>query len=162
MTGVIAGSVFTLLALGGFEGAAPLAEETRDPRRTVQRAVLLATLCIGILYVFTTYAAAVAFGPDKFSTFTSSGPASWEGMARNLYGLFWFLVFLAIVNSTIANANAGVNVASRMSYAMGRIHAFPHAFARVHPRFRSPVLAIVTVVRAHLRDMLGLGLGTTR
>jgi len=71
----------------------------------------------------------VAFGPGKFSTFTSSGPASWEGMARNLYGLFWFFVFLAIVNSTIANANAGVNVASRMSYAMGRIHAFPHAFA---------------------------------
>ena len=29
-------------------------------------------------------------------------------MARNLYGLFWFFVFLAIVNSTIGNADAGV------------------------------------------------------
>jgi amino acid transporter len=37
LTGVIGGSVFTLLAFGGFEGAAPLAEETRDPRRTIQR-----------------------------------------------------------------------------------------------------------------------------
>jgi len=37
LTGVIAGSVYTVLAFGGFEGAAPLAEETRDPRRTVQR-----------------------------------------------------------------------------------------------------------------------------
>jgi len=46
-------------------------------------------------------------------------------MARNLYGLFWFFVFLAIVNSTIGNADAGVNIVSRMSYAMGRIHAFP-------------------------------------
>jgi amino acid transporter len=55
LTGVIGGSVFTLLAFGGFEGAAPLAEETRDPRRTIQRAVLLATLLIGVLYVFTTY-----------------------------------------------------------------------------------------------------------
>jgi amino acid transporter len=51
ITGVFAGSVFTILAFGGFEGAAPLAEEARDPRRTVQRAVLIATLGIGALYV---------------------------------------------------------------------------------------------------------------
>ena len=63
LTGVIGGSVFTLLAFGGFEGAAPLAEEARNPRRTIQRAVLLATLLIGLLYVFTTYAIDVAYGP---------------------------------------------------------------------------------------------------
>jgi len=158
LTGVIAGSVYTVLAFGGFEGAAPLAEESRNPRRTVQRAVLYSTLGVGILYVFTTYAADVAFGPGKFASFTSSGSASWEGMARNLYGLFWFFVFLAIVNSTIANANAGFNCASRMSYAMGRIHAFPAALARVHPRFRSPVLAIVISFVTTVAISLGLGL----
>jgi len=158
LTGVIAGSVYTVLAFGGFEGAAPLAEESRNPRRTVQLAVLLSTLGVGLLYVFTTYAADVAFGPGKFASFTSSGSSSWEGMARNLYGLFWFFVFLAIVNSTIANANAGVNVMSRMSFAMGRIHAFPAALARVHPRFRSPVLGIVLSFVLTTAVMLGLGL----
>jgi amino acid transporter len=158
LSGVIAGSVYTVLAFGGFEGAAPLAEESRNPRRTVQRAVLYSTLGVGILYVFTTYAADVAFGPAKFTTFTSSGDSSWEGMARNLYGLFWFFVFLAIVNSTVANANAGVNVMSRMSFAMGRIHAFPAALARVHPRFRSPVLAIVLSFVLTVAVTLGLGL----
>jgi len=49
LSGVIGGSVYTVLAFGGFEGAAPLAEQARDPRRTVQRAVLGATLSIGIL-----------------------------------------------------------------------------------------------------------------
>jgi amino acid transporter len=158
ITGVIAGSVYTVLAFGGFEGAAPLAEESRNPRRTVQLAVLFSTLGVGILYVFTTYAADVAFGPGKFAGFTSSGSASWEGMARNLYGLFWFFVFLAIVNSTIANANAGVNVMSRMSFAMGRVHAFPAALARVNPRFRSPVLAIAVSTVLTVAIMLGLGL----
>jgi amino acid transporter len=158
ITGVIAGSVYTVLAFGGFEGATPLAEESKDPKRTVQKAVLLSTLGIGLFYVLTTYAAAVAFGPDKFASFTSAGPSSWEGMARNLYGLFWFFVFLAIVNSTIANANAGVNVASRLSYAMGRIHAFPAALARVHPRHRSPVLAIVISFLLTCAITLGLGL----
>src|SRR5579863_3775291 len=158
MAGVIGGSVYTILAFGGFEGAAPLAEETRDPKRTIQRAVLLATLCIGVLYIFTTYAADVAFGPARFSTFSVAGSTSWEGMARSLYGLFWFFVFLAIVNSTIANANAGVNVASRTGFAMGRIGAFPHALAQVHPRHRSPVVAIVVTFVVTIAVTLGLGL----
>src|ERR1700733_6705933 len=138
ITGVIAGSVYTVLAFGGFEGAAPLAEESRNPKRTVQKAVLFSTLGIGIFYVFTTYAADVAFGPAGFSGFTSSGASSWAGMARSLYGLFWFFVFLAIVNSTIG--------------------ALPAALARVHPRHRSPVLAIALSFVLTVAVLLGLGL----
>jgi amino acid transporter len=108
--------------------------------------------------VFTTYAVDVAFGPAGFSGFGSSGTASWEGMARSLYGLFWFFVFLAIVNSTIANANAGVNVASRTGFALGRIGAFPQVLAQVHPRHRSPVVAIVVTFVLTVAVTLGLGL----
>ncbi|HEY2505905.1 MAG TPA: APC family permease [Streptosporangiaceae bacterium] len=160
LSGVIAGSVFTTLAFLGFESAAPLAEEARNPRRTVQLAVLLSTLFIGALYVFTTYAIDVQFGPAGFSKFTTgTGSASWEGVARTLYGLFWVLVFFAILNSTLANSNAGVNVFSRTSYAMGRIHAFPSALARVSKRHRAPVVAVATGSVISLAIMLGLGFG---
>jgi amino acid transporter len=160
LSGVIAGSVFTTLAFLGFESAAPLAEEARNPRRTVQLAVLLSTLLIGALYVFTTYAIAVGFGPGKFASFTTgTGAASWEGVARSLYGLFWVLVFFAIINSTIANSNAGVNVASRTAFAMGRVRAFPPLVARVSERHRSPVAAITAGTVIGLAVMLGLGLG---
>jgi amino acid transporter len=109
--------------------------------------------------VFTTYAVDVAFGPAQFHNFTTgTGAASWEGMARSLYGIFWLFVFLAIVNSTIANANAGVNVSTRTAYAMGRINAFPHFLARVHPTHRSPVAAILTAFVITVAVMLGLGL----
>ncbi len=161
-SGVIAGSVFSVLAFGGFEGAAPLAEEARNPRRTIQVAMLLATLSIGVLYVFTTYAVDVAFGPGKFSHFTtlvSTTSASWEGLAHSLYGLFWILVFLAIVNSTLANSNAGVNVSSRTSFAMGRIHAFPNVLARLNVKHQSPLNAIVLGGVISLAVMLGLGFG---
>jgi len=139
MSGVIAGSVYTILAFAGFEAAAPLAEEARDPRRTIRRAVLGATLAIGALYVFTTYAATVVFGPDKFSAF---GTDSWVGMAKASYGLFWVLVFFAIVNSTIANANAGLNVSTRTAFALARAGVLPRQLAVLHPRFRSPVVAV--------------------
>ena len=159
IAGVIGGSVFTLLAFGGFEGAAPLAEEARNPRRTIQRAVLLATLLIGALYVFTTYAVDVAFGPRGFASFAAeTGHASWEGLARSLYGLFWFFVFLAVVNSTIANANAGINVSSRTAYAMGRIAAFPRFLALVSPKHRSPVYGILGAFVITIAVTLCLGL----
>jgi amino acid transporter len=142
VSGVIAGSVYTVLAFSGFEAAAPLAEEAKDPRRTIRKAVLGATLGIGLIYVFTTYAADVFVGPDKFASFSTEGAQSWEGIARASYGLFWVLVFLAIVNSTIANANAGANVSTRTAFALGRIGIFPRALTRLHPVHRSPIVAV--------------------
>ena len=64
--GVFAGSVYTVLAFAGFEAAAPLAEETREPRRTMHRAVLGAALGIGLFYGVTTDEMTVYFGSDRF------------------------------------------------------------------------------------------------
>ncbi len=157
VAGVIAGSVFTVLAFSGFEAAAPLAEEAKDPRRTIRFAVLGSTLGIGLIYVFTTYAAAVFVGPEQFSQFSTSGASSWAGIARGSYGLFWVLVFFAIVNSTIANANAGANVSTRTAYALGRIGIFPRAFTRTHPEHRSPVVAVAVQLAIAIVVTLLLG-----
>src|SRR6201987_2856937 len=159
IAGVIGGSVYTILAFGGFEGAAPLAEEAKNPRRTIPRAVMLATLLIGALYVFTTYAVDVVFGPAGFANFAEvTSNVSWEGIARSLFGIFWFFVFLAIGNSTIANANAGVNVSTRTAYAMGRIGAFPRFLAAVSRRHRSPVNSVLVAFVITVAVSLGLGL----
>jgi hypothetical protein len=55
----------------------------------------------------------------------------------------WVLVFLAIINSAIANANAGVNAATRVVYAMGRNGVLPRMFARTHPVHKTPHVAII-------------------
>jgi len=158
MTGVIAGAVGALLAFSGFEAAAPLAEETRDPRRNVQRAVLLSTILIGALYIFTTYAATVAYGPARFSSFASyANGVPWDGLARTISVVFWALVLFAIINSTLANANAGANVFTRTAYAFGRVGAFPRVLADLHPRFKSPRVGIL--VELVLSLALGLALG---
>ncbi|MFF1809339.1 APC family permease [Streptomyces sp. NPDC058251] len=157
ISGVFAGSVYTVLAFAGFEAAAPLAEETKDPRRTMHRAVLGAALSIGLVYVLTTYAMAVFYGPDRFAGFEASGAASWEGVARASFGLFWVLVFLAVINSTIANANACANVSTRTAFALGRIRVFPQLFARLHPKHRSPVTGVAVQCGVALAAMLGLG-----
>ncbi|MFD7878090.1 APC family permease [Streptomyces sp. NPDC059766] len=155
--GVFAGSVYTVLAFAGFEAAAPLAEETRDPRRTMHRAVLGAALAIGVFYVITTYAMTVYFGPDRFGTFGASGAASWDGVARASFGLFWVLVFLAVVNSTVANANACAGVSTRTAFALARIRVLPRVLATLHPRHRSPVAGIAVQAVVAVGAVLGLG-----
>ncbi|MEW2512047.1 APC family permease [Streptomyces sp. NPDC046870] len=155
--GVFAGSVYTVLAFAGFEAAAPLAEETRDPRRTMHRAVLGAAVGIGLFYVLTTYAMTVYFGPDRFARFGASGEASWEGVARASFGLFWVLVFLAVVNSAIANANASANVSTRTAFALARVRVLPGLLATLHPRHRSPVAGIALQTAVAVAAVLGLG-----
>src|SRR6202012_5007255 len=114
-------------------------------------------------YVFTTYAADVLVGPGKFSSFGTSGPLSWEGIARSSYGLFRVFVFLAIINSTIANANAGSNVSPRTAFSLGRIGIFPRSFARLHPTHRSPLVAVAVqfAIAVGLTLALGFGYGPT-
>jgi amino acid transporter len=137
------GMVFCILAFVGFEAAAPLGEETREPRSTIPRAIMLSCLLIGLFYIFCYYAATVFFGPDKMVDFAKFGNGNpWDGLARQVWGAGWVVVFLAIANSAIANSNAAANATTRTWYAMGRIRLLPSAFARVHPVRRSPYVAV--------------------
>ena len=157
-SGVIAGSVFCLLAFSGFEAAAPLAEETENPRKNIPKAVMYATLSIGALYAFTTYAAVVAFGPDKFKDFAGyNNGAPWDGLAKGLGTIFWILVLFAIINSTIANANAGANVFTRTAFAFGRAGVFPKALAAIDPKHKTPRNAVIVQLVVGLVLALGLG-----
>jgi amino acid transporter len=146
------GMVFCLLAFVGFEAAAPLAEETRDPKRNTRRAILWSAVLIGIFYVFCYYAATVFFGPDKMADFIASNDSNpWGGMAEQvLPGIGSYLVTIAIINSCLANANSGANASTRSVFALGRSRLLPAAFGNVHPTHRTPVTAI------HLQAIIGI------
>lgn len=142
--GVIAASVYGFLAFIGFEAAAPLAEETKDPRRTVPRAVVLSCLLIGVFYVLTAYASAVYFGPEKMAEFMSyNGGNAWIGLAKTLWGGGWILLLVVLLVSSFACMNAAALAATRSIFAMGRSGTLPKFFGHVHPRWRSPSTAIL-------------------
>jgi amino acid transporter len=157
-SGVIAASVFTILAFIGFEQAAPLAEEAHEPRRTVPRAIIVSCLLIGAFYILNTYASAVSFGPAKMIGFTANDSNPWQNiLARNAWGGIGFLlVFLALINSIIANQNAANNSSTRTMFAMGRIRLLPEGFGRLNP-FGSPMLALYAQLVFSLAVALFLG-----
>ena len=150
------GMVFCILAFVGFEGAAPLGEEAREPRRTIPRAVVLSCVLIGLFYIFCYYAATVFFGPESMKAdFLGANDGNpWGGMAEQvLPGIGSLLVTFAIVNSSIANANAGANAATRVIFSLGRSRLLPGALAAVHPIHRTPVNAV------HVQGVIGIVLG---
>jgi amino acid transporter len=59
---------------------------------------------------------------------------------------------VAIINSAFANSNAGANAATRVGYALGRVGLLPSALARVHPRFKTPYVAV------HVQGALGIAI----
>lgn len=65
-------------------------------------------------------------------------------MATRVWGPFHIIVILAIRNSALANANAGMNAASRMLYAMGRVRILPSVLVRLNKN-SVPGLAIILV-----------------
>lgn len=157
-SGVIAACVYSILAFTGFESAAPLAEEARDPRRTIRKAVIYSALAIGAFYVFTTYAATVYRGPGNMADFIKLGNGDpWTYLAKAVWGVGWLLVFIAIINSAVANANAGANATTRTWFAMGRIRLLPAFMATIHPRFKSPHIAVMVQFVVALVLALWLG-----
>jgi amino acid transporter len=161
LNGVIVGMVFTVLAFSGFEASAPLAEEARAPRRTIGRAVILSLLVVVAIELVSIYAATVFYGPSKMVQFSQIGGglgANWIQLATKVWGIGWILVLIAIVNSCLANSNAGANTLTRTIFAFGRIRILPQWTAAVHPRWKSPHHAVVVQLVIGLGVTLGLGI----
>src|SRR5262249_12259248 len=116
-SGVFKGMVFAILAFIGFEAAAPLGEEARNPRRTVPRAVVGSAIVIGLFYVLCSYAWVFGAGFDRFVE-QATGADPWRNLGKVFWGTGWILIFLAICNSIAANSNAAVKAATRGFYSL--------------------------------------------
>src|SRR5689334_12464081 len=116
-SGVFRGMVFAILAFIGFEAAAPLGEEAKNPRRSVPIAVVGSALLIGFFYILCSFAWVFGAGFDNFVS-QATGADPWRNLGKVFWGTGWIIVFLAICNSIVANSNAAVNAATRVFYAL--------------------------------------------
>ena len=151
-----------MIAYTGIETVSNLAEEARDPARNVPRSYLLTAIAVFTIY-FTLPAIALSALPVER---TSSGeyetklglPPEEGGYANDpILGVVqnlgieqeWLLdgleVYVGLLAATILviATNAGVIGASRITYAMAGYRQLPEAFRRLHPRLKTPWLALV-------------------
>lgn len=151
VSGVLVGAVIGVLAFTGFESAALLAEESRNPRQIIRPAIMIAVVLMGAFFVLASYAGLAGYGFDHIGSVTDphsylgDSPTPWFTLGTRAWGKAGgYIVGLVVLNSLAANVGAGFTALSRVVFAMGRTGALPSAFGKVHHRFRTPTLALVT------------------
>lgn len=154
--GVLVGMLFVFTAFAGFESSAPLAEESHNPRHTVPRAILFSTVLIGLFYILCSYAGVAGWGIGKLSGFLND-PDPWATMAGRVWGGLSFIVILTILNSALANSNAGINAITRTLFAMGRTRTLPPILAHLN-RHKVPDVALFLALLVALGAALWAGL----
>jgi amino acid transporter len=129
-----------MLSFTGAEASAVLSEETRNPRRTIPRAIVGSIVVAGLFYLVVTYATAVGFGVQQAA---SDWPASVAGLAAVAPNEAVAAVVLACAALASLFCALGVHIAvSRVLFAMGRERVLPAWLGVLHPRWGTPWRAI--------------------
>jgi APA family basic amino acid/polyamine antiporter len=160
-----------MLAYTGIETVSNMSEEARDPVRTIPRAVLFVAIAVFAIYFTLPWVALSAMPVEHVAghgyttllalppTEVFRGQHGYQndpvlGLVNNL-GLAHTIthvlqIYLGILASTILfiGANAGVIGASRITYAMSGYRQLPLVFRKIHPRFKTPWLALVVFAGA--------------
>jgi amino acid transporter len=130
--------VFSIFAFGGWEAVAPLAEETRNPRRNVKLALLLSASIWAAFLLFVTWGLLIGSGTSNVQKIASAPAFPGFTLAVRLWGGAWVILLFALLNSSIAASIGCFNGTTRVWYAMGRSGTLPATFGKVNPKRRTP------------------------
>lgn len=161
--GLFLGVVFAIFAISGWDAAAPLGEESENPKRTVPRGVMGSIIILGVFLVFVSWGQTAGWGTDHMPSFASSSQLPAFVLGHRFWGGAWIIVLIALFNSALAVAIATTNSATRFLYGMARTGVLPRRLTGVHPRFRTPInaIALQTVINVLLGIVLPIAVGVS-
>jgi glutamate:GABA antiporter len=139
---IIFWSVLTF-AFGGCETASFMGEEIKNARRTIPFALFIAGLTVTFCYIAGTLSVMLALPASEVSTLQglmqaitrTAGRIGWEGVIP-------FAAFL-IALSNLGAAGAYVAAVARLPFVAGIDRFLPPVFGTLHPRWRTPWVALV-------------------
>jgi amino acid transporter len=139
-------SAFSVICFGlvGLELASVMGDEVKDPRRNIPRAALVGGLVCGILYLLATVSLLVALPPGELSVV--QGVLQAFERLGSLAGVSLLVAPLAfILTLSISGAtSAWLSGSARIPFVAGLDRYLPQALGRIHPKWRTPYVALVT------------------
>ena len=148
LAGLSAGFPLALFMFIGWENGPALAEESRDPRRTIPRALYISVATAAALLVFFAYATITGFRYNVSSIGRSSVP--FLTVADHYLGGASVLAWIAGTVSVLATLVAGADSQSRMLFDGGRSGLLPAKLGRLRRQSRTPVNALLFMAVAGL------------
>ncbi|MBI2477441.1 MAG: APC family permease, partial [Planctomycetia bacterium] len=141
-------------AYNGWHGITPLAEEVRDPQRSIPISLFFG---IGILIALYLAANFAYHGVLSMSEMTAAGDHAAELMLKKLFGQRGLTAMSAVIMcSTFGAINTNLLQAPRITFAMGRDDVFFRSLGTVHATFRTPVIAIAVMAAMSVALVLGV------
>ncbi|SDC60721.1 APC family permease [Shouchella lonarensis] len=143
-TTVFTGASILCFSFLGFDAVSTLSEETKNPEKTVPRAIMLVVLVGGVLFVSISYLMQQVY--PHFQQFQSADSASLE-IALYAGGAFLHAFFLAGTMVAVVSSSLSSHAsAARILFAMGRDNALPKRFfGYVHPRLKTPLFNVLLI-----------------
>ncbi|HEV7624403.1 MAG TPA: APC family permease [Amnibacterium sp.] len=141
---VFLGVVFAFLSFAGFEAAATLGEEARNPRRDIPRAILGTAIFGGVYFIVVTAVEVMGFGTDAAGVKAFIGSGALVGDLGSSYIAPWIgtLITLGATCSAIACALACMVGSSRLVFALSRDGLGPAPLRRVSAKHGVPNVAV--------------------
>lgn len=140
---VMAGAAILCLSFLGFDAVSTLSEEAKDPKRTVPRAIVIATVTGGLIYILLSFIAQLVFPSNAFTDPESGSLDVMAAAGGQFLTIFFTAAYVAGASGSALTSQASV---ARILYAMGRDGVLPRGFfGRLSKRFLTPVFATVTV-----------------
>lgn len=140
-SGVVAAAVLAFFAFIGFEDIVNMAEEVRQPERTLPRAILLSLVLTSLLYAVVSWAAVRAVPLERLAGSEQPLALVWSQTRGGSAGFLSLIAVAAALNGVLAQ----IVMAARVLFGLGRRHAGLSVFYHASPRFGTPVLASVIV-----------------
>ncbi len=140
VTAVFTATGFVFISYGGLIKVASVAEEVRDPGRVIPLGLVLALVCITILY---TLAVMVTSGVVESSVLADSRTPISDGGRAMMGQAGYVLMSIGAILAFISTANAGIMAASRYLLALSRDRLLPAPLSKVNERFQTPHVAIM-------------------
>jgi amino acid transporter len=139
--GIGAASLLAFFAFIGFEDMANVAEEVKDPTKTMPRAIIWTLILATLVYVATS--AAVLFAVPLSDLASSAAPLAlvFETAPAELRQAFGMVAVVATVNGVLIQ----MIMASRVLYGLASRGHLPGFLAYVSPRSQTPVLATLCI-----------------
>lgn len=158
MSGVFGGAAILCLAFLGFDAISTMAEETKDARRALPKAILYTVFIAGALFIIISYSAHLIY--PLWQDFIPNPDIASLAVMKKVGGAMMASSFItAYVIGVSASAMTSQASIVRILYAMGREGVLPRPlFAYLHPRLNTPVFSIIFVAIASLLSLI-LSLG---
>lgn len=154
---VFAGAAVLCLSFLGFDAVSTLSEEAKNPTRDVPRAIIMATLGAGLLFIILSFISQLVFPSNAFTDIDSGSLDVMRTAGGKFLDTFFTAAYVAGCIGSALTSQASV---ARILYAMGRDGILPRPlFGHVSPRFSTPVYSIVLVSLVSLLALV-IDLGT--